>query len=327
MKKLEASIITTYRCINKCRMCHIWKYPTRKEEEFKPSLLHKLPALAFCNITGGEPFLREDIEEIIGILRQKAGRIVISTNGYFTQKILSAVSAYPDIGIRISLEAVGEKNDEMRGLQGCYQRGMRTLKKLKKIGCRDIGIAVTLSDDNADDLMKLYRIAEDLEVEFATAAVHNSYYFHKEDNRIQNPMQVSQNLKHLIRAQLKSKKIKNWYRAYFNRGLIDYVHGKPRPLPCRAGTDLFFLDPWGEVRPCNGMQEGKWMESMGSLHQHSFEHIWKSPQASKVRELVDHCRNNCWMIGTAGPAMKKNLTKPTIWVIKHKIRTNINSGT
>lgn len=327
MKKLEASIITTYRCINKCRMCHIWKYPTRRKEEFKPSLLHKLPALAFCNITGGEPFLREDIDEIISILQQKAKRIVISTNGYFTEKILSAVSSHRDIGIRISLEAVGGKNDEMRGLKGSYQQGMRTLRELRKAGCQDIGIAITLSDENAVDLMKLYHIAAKLDLEFATAAVHNSYYFHKEDNRIQNPTLVSQSLKSLIRTQLRSKKIKNWYRAYFNRGLIDYVHGKPRPLPCRAGTDLFFLDPWGEVRPCNGMQEGKWMESMGNLHQHSFEHIWSSPQAAKVRKLVEHCRNNCWMIGTAGPAMKKNLTKPTIWVIKNKLRTKINSRT
>ncbi|MCS7228348.1 MAG: radical SAM protein, partial [Endomicrobia bacterium] len=62
---METAIITTYRCINKCVMCNIWKYPTSYEEEFKPEILNKLPQLNFANITGGEPMLRDDIDEIV----------------------------------------------------------------------------------------------------------------------------------------------------------------------------------------------------------------------------------------------------------------------
>ena len=61
---MEAAIITTYRCICKCQMCNIWKYPTRIEEEVAPEVIDKLPQLDFCNIKGGEPFLRDDIREI-----------------------------------------------------------------------------------------------------------------------------------------------------------------------------------------------------------------------------------------------------------------------
>jgi len=307
-------------------MCHIWKFPTKKEEEFQPDLLYKLPSLSFCNITGGEPFIRDDIEEIIGILYQKAKRIVISTNGIFTEKILAAVKLHKDIGIRVSMEAVGAENDRMRGLDGCYRQSLKTLHELKKAGCKDIGIAVTLGDENAGQLMELYHLAEELELEFATAAVHNSYYFHKSDNLIENPNRISQNLTLLIQRLLQSKRIKNWYRAYFNRGLIDYIHNQPRRLPCSAGTDFFFLDPWGKVRPCNGMEADIWMGSMGNLHLDSFEKIWSSPRAETIREAVKHCPKNCWMIGSAGPAIKKHLTKPTFWVIKHKIRSFTKSG-
>jgi len=318
MRKIEASIITTYRCSNRCKMCYIWKYPTTKDEEFKPSLLEKLPPLSFCNITGGEPFIREDIDEIIDILRRKSDRVVISTNGYFIDKILSAAEKDRNLGIRISLEGLPKKNDELRGMKYSFDHSLRLLLKLKRMGLKDIGIAVTVSDENADDMMGLYQIAKGLKVEFATAVVHNSYYFHKHDNKIKNKNRVIHRFEEIIKKQLKSWKIKNWYRAYFNRGLADYISGKPRPLPCRAGTDMFFLDPWGEIRPCNGMDEKIWLDSMGNLHHKSFNEIWNSKKAEEVRDLVTQCPKNCWMIGTASPAIKRNPFKPTIWVIKNK---------
>ncbi|MBP1767455.1 MAG: Fe-S oxidoreductase [Candidatus Aminicenantes bacterium] len=129
---MEAAVITTYRCHQKCLMCHIWKYPTAPEEEFPPNLLEKLPRLSFCNITGGEPFLREDIEEIASRLKRKARRIVISTNGYLTEKIVDLAGRYPDLGFRISLEGLPAVNDELRGTRDSFDHGLRTVLELKK---------------------------------------------------------------------------------------------------------------------------------------------------------------------------------------------------
>ena len=61
----DASIILTYRCPMKCKMCNIWFNPTKKEEEIKASDLRTLPRLKFINLTGGEPFVREDLAEIV----------------------------------------------------------------------------------------------------------------------------------------------------------------------------------------------------------------------------------------------------------------------
>ncbi len=58
----------------------------------------------FTNITGGEPFIRMDLKEIVRELYKKSDRIVISTNGFFTDRIIDLCNEFPQIGIRISIE-------------------------------------------------------------------------------------------------------------------------------------------------------------------------------------------------------------------------------
>ena len=89
MAKLHASIILTYRCNAKCNMCYAWKNPTKPSEEIGVDVISKLPEMFFTNITGGEPFVRQDLPEIVEVLRRKSKRIVISTNGYFTDRIIA----------------------------------------------------------------------------------------------------------------------------------------------------------------------------------------------------------------------------------------------
>jgi len=317
---MEAAIVTTYRCDNRCRMCGIWKYPSRPEDEFKPALLRKLPRLSFCNVTGGEPFLREDIEEIVFLLAEKAGRIVISTNGYHTDRIMALARRNRRLGFRVSLEGLPAVNDELRGRPDGFDHGLRTLLELRAAGVKDIGFGITVSDRNAGDLMELYRLSRLLGFEFATAVVHNSYYFHTTDNVLRDPEKVVGAFGELVEAQLRAGGVKSWFRAYFNHGLIRYIRGQERLLPCGAGTDLFFLDPFGDVRPCNGMEDGVWLDSFGNLNDRSFGEIWNSPKAAEIRAKVRACPKNCWMIGTAGPAMKKRLGKPASWVVKSKLR-------
>lgn len=315
---MEAAIITTYRCNCRCRMCNIWKHPTEPEEEFRPEVLEKLPRLSFVNITGGEPFLREDIGEIIGILMEKSRRVVISTNGYLTERIIAVVREHRDLGIRVSLEGLSAANDELRGIKDGFDHGLRTLLELKRLGMKDIGFGITVSDRNARDMLQLYRLARALKVEFATAVVHNSYYFHKSDNQIRDKSQVINCFRELFAELLKTGRPKNWFRAYFNSGLINYIRGNPRLLPCGAGEDMFFLDPFGEIRPCNGMDDDSLDNSFGNLKNSLFEEIWNGEKAEAIRARVKDCRKNCWMIGTASPAIRKHPVKPVLWVIRNK---------
>ena len=317
----DASIILTYRCPMRCQMCNIWKYPTNRSEEIQAKDLTSLPKLKFINLTGGEPFIREDLDTIVEECYNHTDRIVISTSGWFEERVIELAKKFPNIGIRISIEGLSEKNDELRGHDGGFDKGLRTLLSLKKMGVKDIGFGCTVSNHNSKDMLSLYQLSLSMGMEFATAAFHNSYYFHKEDNLISNKEEVCNDFRQLIEWQLKENNPKSWFRAWFNMGLINYIEGGRRMLPCEAGSANFFIDPWGEVYPCNGMEDKFWKLSMGNIHQHTFNEIWESEQAAIVREKVRNCPKNCWMVGTASPVMHKYIKYPLKWALQNKLRS------
>jgi hypothetical protein len=82
--------------------------------------------------------------------------------------------------------------------------------------------------------------------------------------------------------------------------------------------DTFFIDPYGDVMPCNGTKD---KEVMGNLNRQTWDELWNSPEAEDVRKKVRCCDRNCWMIGSVAPAMKKYISVPTMWVLKHKAKS------
>lgn len=42
---------------------------------------------------------------------------------------------------------------------------------------KDVGFGMTVQDKNASDLVPLYKISDEMGMEFATASLHNSFYF------------------------------------------------------------------------------------------------------------------------------------------------------
>ena len=313
--KLNGTVIVTYRCNARCTMCNRFKAPSRPEEEISIETIRKLPEMYFTNITGGEPFIRDDIKEIVRELYKKSDRIVISTNGFFTDRIIELCEEFPNVGIRISIEGLEKTNNEIRGLEDGYNRGYTTLKKLREMGMKDVGFGMTVQDKNAPDLVPLYRLSDEMGMEFATASLHNSFYFVENKNIIHNRPMVAQHFEDLVNELLKSNSPKKWFRAYFNHGLINYIYSQKRLLPCDMSFDTFFIDPYADVMPCNGTKD---KEVMGNLNEQSWDELWNSPEAEKVRTKVRCCDRNCWMIGSVSPAMHKYIWKPAWWVIKHK---------
>lgn len=194
---------------------------------------------------------------------------------------------------------------------------------LLEAGVKDVGFGMVVSDKNAQDLLHLYDLCNRLGIEFATSAMHNSFYFHKHNNRIEDLESVESRMEEFIARLLQSPRrdlrlrVKDWGRAFINLGLLRFMQKEPRPLPCGASTDLFFLDPHGHILACNGSQE-PWI--MGSLMTQDFGEIWQSPEAEAVRRKVKQCRQNCWMVGTAVPAMRKSPWVPICWIAINKWR-------
>ena len=305
-------------------MCAAWRNPSASSEEFDPEILRKIPGgMKRLNITGGEPLLRKDLMRIVEILDSKTDRLEISTNGYFTERLLEIARAFPKLTVRISVEGLPATNDSLRGIKDGFDHAMRSLFGLKRLGLEDIGFAMTISGENCRDLLDIYTLAASMDIELANAVVHNSFYIFKDDNEIANVKEVDEAMCRFIEALLRSprralrKRIKDWFRAYLNLGLLAHVRGERRPIPCGAGTDTFFVDPWGRVLACNGSAE-PWI--MGDLRTQSFDEIWSGRMAAEIRNRVSSCDRNCWMTGTAVPAMRRAPLKPALWVLRSKLK-------
>ena len=103
-KKLNGTVIVTYRCNARCNMCNRYKTPSKPQEEISVETIRKLPDMYFTNITGGEPFIRTDLKDIVRELYKKSNRIV------------DLCKEFPDISIRISIVGLEQTNNEIRGL-------------------------------------------------------------------------------------------------------------------------------------------------------------------------------------------------------------------
>ena len=321
---IQGSLITTFRCNAQCNMCNIWKFQTNPNEEIDASYYEKLPAGLRINITGGEPTLRKDIDKIFEILYPKSRLLELSTNGYNTSKIVELANKYPNILIRVSVEGLPKINDTKRGIKDGFDHALRTMLELKKTKCKNIGFSVVISPDNYMDLLHLYDLCVALDVELGNSAVHNSWYFHKEDNQIESEEALRQH-ELFVKALLTSKRrhlkdrLKDYGRAYFNRSIHRRLRGDTdeyRP-PCGALSDFFFIDPWGNVTPCNGSGE-EWI--MGNIKEDSFENIMASDKAKAAMEKVRQCKRNCTFIVTERHDMVRRPWVPIMWILKNKWR-------
>jgi MoaA/NifB/PqqE/SkfB family radical SAM enzyme len=310
-------VAVTYRCNARCEMCDIWKQPSDAERELSPSEYVWLPAsLRSVNLSGGEPFLRDDLPEIARVVGRAcpSARIVVSTNGLDPDRIERAMSSMPNVAVRISVDAVGRLHDEIRGVPGAFERAMETLERLSRAGVADLGLAATSSGTNPGELSRVRALAEERGVAFVASAVHSSPIFfgpHGEE-RPQSGESVKE-IGDIMREQLKSRRPRDWAMAYYMRGLADYVLGRPRRLRCGAGRYFFFLDPWGDVYPCNihGVP-------MGNIRDGSYEELWER-SASWVDEAVDSCEEQCWMVCTVSPPMRRRPLKPLAWIAGAKL--------
>lgn len=320
---MDLAVILTYRCDSRCSMCNIWQHPTDPTYEVSLDDLAKLPSgFDYLNLSGGEPTLRSDLGELCDLLRPKAMKLEISTNGLHVDRIVPIVKKYPDLKVRISVDGIGELNNMIRGERGGYDRKVDSMKKLIDAGGCDLGFAMTFQDENVDQVVDLYRLSRSLGVEFATSAIHNGFQFHKNDNYVYNRLAVARKAENLVTEMLRSWSIKGWFRAYLNLGLIAKILGHDRLMPCTAATDFIFVDPWADVYACNVRND----LLVGNIRKQTWPDIMGSEELRRVRDQVARCTQNCWMVASAKTAMRnKHFAKlPKVgvlsWVVLNKLK-------
>ncbi len=299
-------IAVTYQCNSRCRMCNIWR--KNLISDLKADVYNKIPSdLSNINITGGEPFLRSDLEEVLTVISKTSPKaaIIISSNGFATDLIIERAKRIrkiiPSFGIAISLDGIGGKHDEIRGIPGGFDKVMTTIKGLQKIGLKNLRIAFTLGDYNIDELPKVYNLSRELNIEMTLAAVHSGDNYFDAENRIEKKQEMAKALDWLIKRELKSFSPKRWLRAYFAFGLREFILTGKRILPDYSGKYNLFVDPYGDIYPCDISNK-----KMGNLI-NGFNNL--------ADAQVDE--NSNWMICTVRMAIKKHWPKFVFWLLRN----------
>ncbi len=315
----------TYRCNARCLMCNIWQ--TEDAGDLDAGLLAKLPAsLRYVNLSGGEPFLRQDVPELVEAVVKASpkAQVIISTNALVSEKRIRGAmtrirETSPGVAIAVSIDGMGETHDRIRGVEGAFDRAIALIEGLKADGMSNLRIAFTVVDDNVKDYHKVYQLSRRLGIEFTSAVAQGSeHYFQGSGMRPAAQADIRDQLGLVAASELRTFAPKRWARAYFNRGLNSYAAGSGRPLSCRAAEDFFFMSPAGTIYACNVMDL-----PLGNLHDAAFEEIWDSEAAVKARASVAACEMGCWMVCTARSSMKRNPLKVAGWIAAGKIRAHL----
>jgi MoaA/NifB/PqqE/SkfB family radical SAM enzyme len=302
-------------------MCNIWQIqnPSELPVEWFANLN---PELKYINLTGGEPFLHPRLAAIVRRVHQAApkAQIIISSNGLATDLIVDTMKEImksgADIGVRISLDGIGETHDRIRGIQGMFKYALDTVSQLKALGIRNLGLSFTIQDENKDDLLKVYDLSRQMKVQLAMALVQNSeIYFSKDTNRVNAVEAVEKNLQEVIRRELAGPNPKHWLRAFYDYGLLLYLKEGKRLLPTGAGRDSLFIDPSGKIYPSNLLNL-----EMGNLGTGTLKDTWNKTEANTVREKIKLEKiSESWIICTIRGEMKRHAIKVLWWVLKNKI--------
>ena len=319
---IDCVLAVTYKCNSRCTMCDIWKL--KENSNLELDYYKKLPkTLRDINVSGGEPFLRQDLVQLIKILRKTCpkAKIVISSNGFLTdlikEKMREILKIAPNIGIGVSIDGIEEAHDKIRGIPGGFKMAIKTIKMLREdLGIKNLRLAFTISKENASELSKVYDLSRELGVEFTLALAQSSEFFFGGKSVEEAPDEkiLKNQFDYLIKTELKSWQPKKWARAYFAKSLFDFAKTGKQALSSKAGQDFFFLDPFGNVYPSvihNSV--------MGNVKEKDFPAIWFGKDAEEARKKVKESNQDAWMICTARSAIKRHPIKVGWWIVRNKI--------
>jgi MoaA/NifB/PqqE/SkfB family radical SAM enzyme len=299
----------TYLCNARCIMCNVWRRyraePGEAAEEAPAAswlawlraseLVRAAPSL---DITGGEPFLRADLGELLhGLLElESVRRLAINTNGLITDRIIEVMSAIlpaarpsQEVSVAVSLDGLGGVHDRIRGVPGAFARADQTLRGLVSLRHRwpqlKVSLTVVLQPDNLDQLSELQQYADSGGLPLGCTIVQQSYVL---DNRNGGPRarDFTPGQRETLTRLAKERQFVG-LRRYLDRP-------ERRPLPCYAGHTAVYLDPFADVYPCVTIANHPDFV-MGRLPDLPLDEVWRSPQAARVRLRCRHCTHaDCW---------------------------------
>ena len=317
----------TARCNYRCKMCFYWQEIGAADvtEELSIEEIEKIaghmPHLFDLNLTGGEPFLREDVAEVVRAFYERSNLrfLTIPTNGSMPQRIAETVEkicqSCPDIWLRItlSLDDIGERHDEIRGVKGAFERTLETRDRLADVVRRrpnlSVGVATVFSKYNQDRIGEIFDFVENrLEVDYfgvllARGATRDETAKSVDLTKYTDAVREAHT--RLARRQERKSLYDRLFKAMQNSVgdlVVQTVLGNRALLPCVAGRRMVVISPTGEVKPCEMLgqlieREGFPLETdvMGDLREADYDvrRILASDTARRIVRAIRGHRCYC----------------------------------
>lgn len=300
----------TKRCNLRCRMCAS-SISRKDEKELSLTEIEKLADIldrlniGVILLTGGEPFIRSDIAEIIHIFSKKGFTVRLQTNGLLTNedKIKSAYQAGMK-EITLSLDSlIPERQDKITGQEGSWQKIIKSIAQFSQIlPCRDtlLGINTVVSKQNLKELPNIIKFVTEIGFYSSLIPIHLSSQ--DEDNYIIRknapeyafgPIgfdEIDSVYEQIIDMKKDGYNIYNSYK--FLRNSPTFLKGERVDWPCDSPDLYFAISPSGNFLPCVDIN------TYISMLDGDFVDLYNSEQfKNKIREIVKKCRGcfyACW---------------------------------
>lgn len=300
------NITLTNKCNLRCKMCFISSDSYDKESDLSKnevfSIIDQAAAMGIKEtiLTGGEPFLRDDLFEIFEYCKLKGLRSVVTTNGTLVDKALARKIVTSHLShIHFSVDGLEEANDFIRG-KGKFAKTISAIKLVNELRNKhnsklSLGIASTVMDHNLEDLPRLLSVADGLNVDvinFQPLLKNNANTLDRGDTIFWVSCQRLPVLDEVIK-KIKSFKGKHTsvyeepdlmlLSKYYRRSLL------LSDWKCFGGYKTIFICVGDNKAPlvytCHGI--------CGSLKEKSIKDCWMSAEAKRLRENVKKCKNPC----------------------------------
>lgn len=264
------------------------------------------------NLTGGEPFLREDLFEIVSAYFENttAKSIVITSNGSLVNAIKSFVDKFAHSGIKgrvklsFSLDDFEDKHDALRNIKGAFSSSLEAYRVVE--GCRDsrlmADIALTVTPYNYRDILDLHTALKEKGIQHFSAILMRAEGIVKSINNKSDVMNAYRKLVTRILADQQLQKIPSQHRLieairrYKNALVLDLFSGTSlspsRVSACEAGRLFGIIYPNGDVYPCEILDRA-WCFGNVRDTDLNFIGLWRGGKASSLRNLLHQARCSC----------------------------------
>ena len=313
VKPFSVVVSVSFRCNSKCRTCDVWRKPNDdlSVEEWEQVFAHLGRAPFYMTFTGGEPFLRPDLDDlVISAYRHCRPEVItIPTNGMLTERVVEKVAricrecATSSIGINLSLDGVGDEHDDIRGVEGNWQLSLQTWKRLKELQRQHKNLVLTvhtvISRFNAHRFRAIQEGLQFLEPD--------SYITEVAEERVEldtvgwgiTPLpQEYDAIADFLSQQAKQALAKGIarftqaFRAQYYQLAKRVLHERDQVIPCYAGWASAHIAPNGDLWSCCIRAE-----QVGNLRQSGYDlmPLWKGQAMAQLRDSIKRKECACPM--------------------------------